>query len=89
MNTSRRRFLQATAGLAAGWGLHPAIRAEGPPRPKKIPIALQLYAVRGDFGRDVPGTLKAVSKLGYEGVEFWGYAGTPNVFQEYSARATP
>jgi len=27
-----------------------------------------------------------VSKLGYEGVEFWGYAGTPNVFQGYSAK---
>ena len=73
-------------GLAAGWTLHPAIRAEGASRAKKIPIALQLYAVRGDFARDVAGTLKAVSKLGYEGVEFWGYAGTPNVFQEYSAK---
>ncbi len=86
MNTSRRRFLQASMGLAASWVLHPAIRAVGAPQPKKIPIALQLYAVRGDFARDVPGTLKAVSKLGYEGVEPWGYAGTPNVFQEYSAK---
>ena len=87
MSTSRRRFLQATLGLAAGWTLRSAIQAEGaPPKKKKIPIALQLYAVRGDFARDVPGTLEAVSKLGYEGVEFWGYAGTPKVFQEYSAK---
>ncbi|MGA2253729.1 MAG: TIM barrel protein [Thermoguttaceae bacterium] len=86
MNASRRRFLQATMGLAAGWALQPVIRAEGASQSKKIPIALQLYAVRGDFARDVPGTLKAVSKLGYEGVEFWGYAGTPNVFQDYSAK---
>ena len=42
--------------------------------------------MRGDFARDVPGTLEAVSKLGYQGVEPWGYAGTPNVFQEYSAK---
>ncbi len=86
MYTSRRRFLQATMGLAAGWTLCPAIRAQAAPQAKKIPIALQLYSVRGDFTRDVPGTLKAVSKLGYEGVEPWGYAGTPKVFQEYSAK---
>jgi len=52
----------------------------------KIPIGLQLWAVRGEFARDVPGTLKTVSNSGFEGVEFWGYAGTPNVFQEYSAK---
>jgi sugar phosphate isomerase/epimerase len=86
MNTARRRFLQATMGVAAGWTLHSAMRAEAAPQQKKISIALQLYAVRGDFARDVPGTLAAVSKLGYEGVEFWGYAGTPKVFQEYSAK---
>ncbi len=86
MNTARRQFLQTTMGLAAGWALHSATRAEGAPKAKNISIALQLYAVRGDFARDVPGTLKAVGKLGYEGVEFWGYAGTPNVFQEYSAK---
>jgi len=73
-------------GLAAGCVLHPAVQAKGVPEPKKIPIALQLYAVRGDFARDVPGTLKSVSQFGYQGVEFWGYAGTPNVFQDYSAK---
>jgi sugar phosphate isomerase/epimerase len=86
MSTTRRRFLKMTMGAAAGWTLHSAIGAEGVSTRRKIPIALQLYAVRGDFARDVPGTLKAVSKLGYEGVEFWGYGGTPNVFQEYSAK---
>jgi sugar phosphate isomerase/epimerase len=39
----------------------------------KIPIALQLYSVRDDCARDLPGTLKAVAKMGYEGVEFAGY----------------
>ena len=39
----------------------------------KIPIALQLYSVRDDCARDLPGTLKAVAEMGYEGVEFAGY----------------
>ncbi len=39
----------------------------------RIPIALQLYSVREDCGNDLPGTLKAVADMGYEGVEFAGY----------------
>ena len=39
----------------------------------KIPIALQLYSIRGECERDLPGTLKAVAKMGYDGVEFAGY----------------
>ncbi len=41
----------------------------------KIPIGLQLYSVRDDCARDLPGVLKAVSKMGYAGVEFAGYYG--------------
>lgn len=41
----------------------------------RIPIALQLYSVREDCARDLPGTLAAVAKMGYEGVEFAGYHG--------------
>ncbi|MGB9681419.1 MAG: sugar phosphate isomerase/epimerase family protein [bacterium] len=39
----------------------------------RIPIALQLYSVREDCGKDFIGTIKAVSEMGYEGVEFAGY----------------
>jgi sugar phosphate isomerase/epimerase len=42
---------------------------------QRIPIALQLYSVRQDCARDLPGTLSAVAKMGYEGVEFAGYYG--------------
>jgi sugar phosphate isomerase/epimerase len=38
----------------------------------RIPIALQLYSVREDCQRDFAGTLAAVAKMGYEGVEFAG-----------------
>jgi sugar phosphate isomerase/epimerase len=40
-----------------------------------IPIALQLYSIRKDCERDLPGTLEAVSEMGYDGVEFAGYYG--------------
>jgi sugar phosphate isomerase/epimerase len=39
----------------------------------KIPIGLELYSVREDCARDLPGTLAAVARMGYEGVEFAGY----------------
>ncbi len=41
----------------------------------RIPIALQLYSIREDAARDLPGVLQAVAKMGYEGVEFAGYYG--------------
>lgn len=40
-----------------------------------IPIGLQLYSVRDDCARDLPGVLKAVGGMGYAGVEFAGYYG--------------
>jgi len=53
---------------------------------KLIPIGFQLYTVRGEFSRDVPGTLKKLADIGYKAVEFWGYSGTANVYQKYSAK---
>lgn len=43
----------------------------------RIPIALQLYSIRHDCERDLPGTLRTVAAMGYEGVEFAGYYGYP------------
>ncbi len=40
---------------------------------RKIPVAVQLYSVREDCAKDLPGTLKAIAEMGYEGVEFAGY----------------
>ncbi len=44
-------------------------------RPRQIPFGLQLYSVRGDCGKDLPGTLAKVAKMGYAAVEFAGYYG--------------
>ncbi len=42
---------------------------------QRIPIALQLYSVRKECERDFEGTIKKISEMGYEGVEFAGYYG--------------
>jgi sugar phosphate isomerase/epimerase len=71
---SRRGFIKAgAAGLAAG-GLTPALlRAAQEGAKKKIPIGLQLYSVRQQCAKDLPGVLKAVAEMGYKGVDFAGY----------------
>lgn len=86
--TSRRRFLRSALEGMAGLAIAPRLLASAEPAPKELRprIGLQLYAVRGSFSRDVPGTLSGVARLGYEGVEFWGYGGTKNVFQQHSAK---
>jgi sugar phosphate isomerase/epimerase len=75
METSRRNALKLGLGAAALWttGLRlPGAIAAGA---KKIPIGLQLYSVRADCAKDLPGVLSAVGKMGYQGVEFAGYYG--------------
>lgn len=75
MHFSRRNMLKlgiGAAGLLAA-GVKP-LRAEVKIA-KKIPIGLQLYSVRDACGKDLPGVLAAVAKMGYQGVEFAGYHG--------------
>jgi sugar phosphate isomerase/epimerase len=64
---SRRRFLalSALAPLAL-----PAT-SSSPPARKQIPVGLELYSVRDELNRDLPGTLSAVAKMGYQAVEFY------------------
>ena len=38
-------------------------------------ISLQLYTVREETARDMPGTLREISDIGYPAVEFAGYGG--------------
>ena len=58
---TRRAFL-ASASL-------PALSAL--PQGKRIPVGLELYSVRNELKQDLFGTVRAVAKLGYEGVEFY------------------
>jgi len=41
----------------------------------RIPVAVQLYSVREDAAKDLAGVLKAIAKMGYDGVEFAGFYG--------------
>lgn len=71
---NRRQFLKTTsaAGIALSLGVTSAMQAA---ERKKIPIGLQLYSLRVECQKDLPGMLAAVSKIGYKGVEFAGYHG--------------
>lgn len=73
---SRRDFLATAAASAATLGM---VGAGCMQQDKKktakgsLPVGLQLYSVRADCARDLRGTIEAVAKMGYDGVEFAGY----------------
>ncbi len=50
-----------------------------------IPIALQLFAVRGEVKQDLPATLRKVADTGYVGAEPWGYTGEALEWMGHSA----
>lgn len=86
MGIRRRDFLISSVGTAAllqTTAISAMAQAERRNRPPSIGI--QLYCVRGEFEKDVPGTIKKVAELGYQGVEFYGYGGTENVFKDWTA----
>src|ERR1700752_3493636 len=74
---SRRTFL-AMSGAAFPLS-HAATLFGRQGQAKKIPVGLELYSVRTEYMRDLPATVTAVAKMGYEIVEFWApyYQWTP------------
>ncbi len=82
---SRRNFLGAAALLPVAWLSQSAaarvLAADGTSAEvasgaaakmaKKYPIGLELYSVRTELARDLPGTLRKVAAIGYEVVEFY------------------
>jgi sugar phosphate isomerase/epimerase len=61
---SRRAFLGMTAAL-------PFAAASLKAAAKSVPVGLELYSVRGELAKDLPGTITAVGKMGYQVVEFY------------------
>ena len=59
---SRRHFL----ALSAVAPLTSAIAQSS-----SIPVGLELYSVRNELAKDLPGTVRAVAKMGYQCVEFY------------------
>ncbi len=75
-NLSRRGFLATTASLTlAGAGCMKEQESRSAARGGKIPVGLQVYSVRKEAEKDLPGVLAQVAKMGYQGVEFAGYYG--------------
>jgi sugar phosphate isomerase/epimerase len=58
---SRRSFLALAAAAAP-------FAAQGR---RRVPIGLELYSVRNELKQDLMGTVRAVAKMGYQGVEFF------------------
>jgi sugar phosphate isomerase/epimerase len=71
-NLKRRVFLKQSALAAAALAGPRALAATTPANPR---ISLQLYSVREACASDFDGTLEAVAKMGFAGVEFAGYYG--------------
>ena len=71
--TSRRDALKTLAALGAGGLFSRDARALSWEAASIKRIGLQLYTVRAAMEKDVPGTLRAVAKIGYREVEFAGY----------------
>jgi sugar phosphate isomerase/epimerase len=63
-NFSRRSFLSLTASATVALALPAAAK-------KRLPIGIELYAVRDELQKDLMGTVRKVAQLGYEVVEFY------------------
>jgi sugar phosphate isomerase/epimerase len=67
-------FSASTSLAADGVGTGPSFKG---------PIGLQLYSLRAEFAKDVPGTLDKVRDMGFKDVELAGtYGLTPEQFKE-------
>jgi sugar phosphate isomerase/epimerase len=71
---TRRSFLTTLAGGAAAAVAMRAGRAAGSGKP---PVGLQLYSLRDELKRDVPGTLRQVKAWGIDEVEGYGEYAAP------------
>jgi hypothetical protein len=83
-SVTRRRFLTtsalAAAGIASGCSTQSGV---GTGRSFKGPVGLQLYSLRAQFMRDVPGTIQKVASYGIREVELAGtYNFKPEAFRE-------
>jgi sugar phosphate isomerase/epimerase len=72
---NRREFVRCSAAGVAGITLGLGLTQIASAAAKGIPVGLELYSVREQCKTDLPGTLAAVAKIGYRGVEFAGYHG--------------
>jgi sugar phosphate isomerase/epimerase len=72
MPQNRRSFLGSLAAAAGALVTRDAAAVTAPARQFE-PAGVQLYTVRSEMERDLPGTLARVAEIGYREVEFAGY----------------
>lgn len=73
-NFSRRQFLKNASLAAAGTTLVPQHLLDTLSFPPIQHLGVQLWSIREDMGKDTPGTVKALSNMGYREVEGFGYS---------------
>jgi len=84
MQNSRRSFIQKTGIALLGMGIAPStLWSKNTIADAKILIGIQLYLVRDSMFKDPLGTLKALSKMGYQYIEHANYSNRK--FYGYSA----
>lgn len=73
---SRRTFLAMAGALP--------LAASALAQSKRVPIGIELYSVRNELMKDLPGTVTAVAKMGYQVVEFYSpyFGWTPDYAKE-------
>jgi len=75
MQNSRRKFIQNTGIAIFGMGIVPtALWSKNTIAASDIKIGIQLYLVRDNMFKDPLGTLKALSKMGYQYIEHANYS---------------
>ena len=66
---TRRDILKLGGTVAASALLAPALRASVEAGWKRVPVGAQLWCVRKQLATDIPGTLNALSAIGFDAVE--------------------
>jgi sugar phosphate isomerase/epimerase len=74
---TRRDILKLGGTAAVSALLVPALQAGAGAAWKRLPIGTQLWCVRKQLATDIPGTLGALSAIGYDGVELENAFGKP------------
>jgi sugar phosphate isomerase/epimerase len=77
MPVNRRSFLKSLALTSASLTLLPSF-ARG--TSQKYKMGLQLFSIRDAMARDLPGTVKKISEMGYEDTETYGFNATQQTY---------
>lgn len=73
---NRRNFLRTTTAATLALSQTGSLFALEADNAFRKAIGIQLYTLRNELGRDIPGTLKLVAEAGFKQVELYGF---PNV----------